>query len=126
MKTLFLSRWTKKRGPVSFRAKFAVNSFKRPSTVSNEPIIRFHFIIYNHKLTLFFLDLSAGVDVYADWIDACDAVAQDAAEAATAEQSGHSYRTLAGDHGRHSQFQSDRHLVSSLEADEYSQDYDDS
>ena len=25
------------------------------------------------------LDLSAGVDVYSDWIDACDAVAKDAA-----------------------------------------------
>ena len=28
---------------------------------------------------LVFLDLSAAVDVYADWIDACDAVAKDAA-----------------------------------------------
>lgn len=26
-----------------------------------------------------FLDLSAGVDVYSDWVDACDSVAKDAA-----------------------------------------------
>lgn len=28
---------------------------------------------------IMFLDLSAAVDVYSDWVDACDAVAKDAA-----------------------------------------------
>lgn len=77
---------------------------------------------------LFFVDLSAGVDVYSDWIDACDAVAQDAAEPAADEHAEHSYRGLAaGYSGRDSQFQPDRDLVPSLEVDdEYSRDYDES
>jgi transcription elongation factor Elf1 len=32
------------------------------------------------------VDLSAPVDVYADWVDACDAVAKEAAAANTASQ----------------------------------------
>lgn len=31
------------------------------------------------KLTHNLLDLSAGVDVYSDWVDACDAVAKESA-----------------------------------------------
>jgi transcription elongation factor Elf1 len=30
--------------------------------------------------TVRFLDLSASVDVYSDWVDACDAVAKDTAD----------------------------------------------
>ena len=72
------------------------------------------------------IDLSAAVDVYADWIDACDAVAQDAAEPAAGRQLENSYHGLAAGYGgRDSQLQSDQHLMPSLEADDgYPEDYD--
>jgi len=38
-------------------------------------------------------DLSAAVDVYAEWIDACDAVAKDAADA-TGKTAATSYREI--------------------------------
>lgn len=48
---------------------------KRESTVSSpcgpDPL--------NRGLALTALDLSAAVDVYSDWVDACDAVAKDTA-----------------------------------------------
>lgn len=76
---------------------------------------------------LVFSDLSAGVDVYSDWIDACDAVAQDAAEPASDEHPGHSYPSLTAEYMGDSQFRPDRHILPSLEVDdEYSKDYDDS
>ena len=74
-----------------------------------------------------FSDLSAGVDVYSDWIDACDAVAQDAAEPASDERPERSSAGPTAEYSRDPQFQSDRHVLPSLEIDdEYSKDYDDS
>lgn len=72
-------------------------------------------------------DLSSGVDVYSDWIDACDAVAQDAAEPTSEEHPERSYPGLTAEYSKDSQLQSDRHILPSLEVDdEYSKDYDDS
>lgn len=74
---------------------------------------------------LTFADLSAGVDVYSDWVDACDAVAQDAADLAAAEHIDHSHHGLAAEYGgKGSRFQLDQHLVPSLEVDDDSRDYD--
>lgn len=70
-------------------------------------------------------DLSAGVDVYSDWIDACDAVAQDAVDPATTEHVEYSYHGPAAEYGgKGSRFQLDRRLVPSLEVDDDSRDYD--
>ena len=38
---------------------------------------------FAHLLTCFATDLSQPVDVYSDWVDACDAVAKEAAAGAT-------------------------------------------
>ena len=73
------------------------------------------------------LDLSAAVDVYSDWIDACDTVAKEAAEASRIEVP-HSYSDLAAGAGgrRNSDMQIDRHLVAAVDDDEDGQgDYDD-
>lgn len=79
------------------------------------------------KLKVVISDLSSGVDVYADWIDACDAVAQDAVEPAPDERPERSYPGLTAEYSRDPQFQSDQHILPSLEMDdEYSKDYDDS
>ena len=70
-------------------------------------------------------DLSAGVDVYSDWVDACDSVAK---EAAGRDDAPHSYADLATGAGgrRNSDMQIDRHLVAAVEDDEDGQgDYDD-
>ncbi|MCJ1421354.1 hypothetical protein MMC32_007717 [Xylographa parallela] len=69
--------------------------------------------------------LSAGVDVYSDWVDACDSVAK---EAAGRDDAPHSYADLATGAGgrRNSDMQIDRHLVAAVEDDEDGQgDYDD-
>lgn len=51
-----------------------------------------------------FTDLSAGVDVYSDWIDACDSVAKETADA-TGEDDGlnhyQDHNTLVGSGRRH-------------------------
>ncbi len=66
------------------------------------------------------IDLSAGVDVYSDWVDACDTVAKEAADVPKADDGIDSYNDLAvGDNGRrNSDMQIDRHLVSAVEEDE--------
>ena len=60
-------------------------------------------------------DLSAPVDVYSDWIDACDAVAKDAAATADVDDGLNSYEDLAaGNERRNSEMNIDRHLVSAV------------
>lgn len=44
----------------------------------------------SQRLTDCFIDLSQAVDVYSDWVDACDAVAKDAADS-TAKSGGNTY-----------------------------------
>lgn len=77
-----------------------------------------------------FSDLSAGVDVYSDWIDACDAVAKDAADPDDpADGDGmESYHDLdTGIDHRNSQIQVDQHLVSAMEEnDDFQDDFDES
>lgn len=68
--------------------------------------------------------LSAGVDVYSDWIDACDTVAKEAADAPTADDGFHSYQDLAaGNERRNSEMNIDRHLVAAVGGNEYSGDF---
>ena len=63
-------------------------------------------------------DLSAPVDVYSDWIDACDAVAKDAVTTAEVEDGLNSYEDLvAGNERRNSEMNIDRHLVSAVGGD---------
>ncbi|SLM39048.1 transcription elongation factor [Lasallia pustulata] len=71
--------------------------------------------------------LSAAVDVYSDWIDACDTVAKEAAEASRIDPP-HSYSDLAAGAGgrRNSDMQIDRHLVAAVDDEEDGQgDYGD-
>ncbi|MCJ1486602.1 hypothetical protein MMC06_006780 [Schaereria dolodes] len=71
--------------------------------------------------------LSAAVDVYSDWIDACDAVAKEAADSTQNDQP-RSYADLAsGAGGRRSpDMQIDRHLVAAVDdQDDGVGDYDD-
>ncbi|KAI4135407.1 MAG: hypothetical protein LQ347_000700 [Umbilicaria vellea] len=71
--------------------------------------------------------LSDAVDVYSDWIDACDTVAKEAAEASRTDAP-HSYSDLAAGAGgrRNSDMQIDRHLVAAVDDEEDGQgDYDD-
>lgn len=73
------------------------------------------------------LDLSAAVDVYSDWIDACDAVAKEAA-GAPGDGGPSSYAHLATDAGgqRMSDTHVDRYELAAGEDDEDGQgDYDD-
>ena len=69
-------------------------------------------------------DLSAGVDVYSDWIDACDAVAK---EAAGRDDHPQNYTDLIrGSRGRrNSDMQVDRHLVAVTEEGEDEHNFDD-
>ena len=68
------------------------------------------------------------MDVYSDWIDACDAVAKEAA-GTTREDQPQSYADLATGAGgrRNSDMQIDRHLVAAVDHDEDDGqgDYDD-
>ena len=66
--------------------------------------------------TLSLLDLSAAVDVYSDWIDACDAVAKEAAGTGV-EDEPHSINDLAPNGRRNSDMQIDKHLVGVVEDD---------
>lgn len=61
------------------------------------------------------LDLSAGVDVYSDWIDACDAVAKDGTDPADGNEIDSYHDIEAGIGRRNSQIHIDRHLVSAIE-----------
>ena len=65
------------------------------------------------------VDLSAAVDVYSDWIDACDAVARETA-GAPGEDAPSSYAELAPATGRrrNSEMQIDRNLGADAEDDE--------
>lgn len=64
-------------------------------------------------------DLSAGVDVYSDWVDACDTVAKEAADASRPDDDLNSYQELAAGGGgrRNSDMQVDQHLVAAVEED---------
>jgi len=68
--------------------------------------------------------LSAGVDVYSDWIDACDTVAKEAADTSQANDGFNSYEDLAaGNERRNSEMNIDRHLVSAVGGNEYGGDF---
>ncbi len=70
------------------------------------------------------IDLSAGVDVYSDWIDACDTVAKEAADSTTVDDGLNSYQDLAaGNERRNSEMNIDRHLVSAVGGNEYGGDF---
>ena len=69
-------------------------------------------------------DLSAGVDVYSDWIDACDTVAKEAADTSQPNDGFNSYEDLAaGNERRNSEMNIDRHLVSAVGGNEYGGDF---
>ncbi|MCJ1234502.1 hypothetical protein MMC14_002463 [Varicellaria rhodocarpa] len=70
--------------------------------------------------------LSAAVDVYSDWIDACDAVAKEAA-GLPKDNASSSYADQSGMGGRRNMdTQIDKHSVPAVEDDEDGQgDYDD-
>lgn len=69
-------------------------------------------------------DLSAGVDVYSDWIDACDTVAKEAADTSQPNDGFNSYEDLAvGNERRNSEMNVDRHLVSAVGGNEYGGDF---
>lgn len=59
-----------------------------------------------------YLDLSSGVDVYSDWIDACDAVAKEAAHMTGDAEGSTRYQSHAAPLGlnRHSNVQQGRHM----------------
>ena len=82
---------------------------------------------YHSQLTsLCLLDLSAAVDVYSDWIDACDAVAKEAA-GLPKDNASSSYADQSGMGGRRNMdMQIDKHSMPAVEDDEDGQgDYDD-
>ena len=75
------------------------------------------------RLTMSATDLSAAVDVYSDWIDACDSVAKEAAHAGAADDGFNSYQDLAaGNERRNSEMNVDRHLVAAVGGNEYGRD----
>ncbi len=60
------------------------------------------------------------MDVYSDWIDACDTVAKEAADTTTVDDGLNSYQDLAvGNERRNSEMNIDRHLVSAISGTEY-------
>ena len=65
------------------------------------------------------------MDVYSDWIDACDSVAKEANDTNTAGDDGfNSYQDLAaGNKRRNSEMNIDRHLVSAVGGNEYGGDF---
>ena len=69
-------------------------------------------------------DLSAGVDVYSDWIDACDAVAKEAAGRDDQPQDYTDHVRGAGGR-RDPDMQVDRHLVAVTEEGEDEHNYED-
>lgn len=84
-------------------ARFVDSNSRRVSTVSLIPTLwNFSFTVMS-VLTVVYTDLSAGVDVYSDWIDACDSVAKEAAyTTGDGEDSGQYYeRAGLGDSEAH-------------------------
>ena len=78
------------------------------------------FASSNKWLTGGVADLSAGVDVYSDWIDACDTVDKEAADAQITDDGFNSYQDLAaGNERRNSEMNIDRHLVAAVGGNEY-------
>ena len=71
------------------------------------------------------IDLSGAVDVYADWVDACDQVAKENGE--EPEEGLNSYADLAGGAGgrRNSEMPYDRHVVAAAEGNTVADEYDD-
>ncbi|KAL9102934.1 MAG: hypothetical protein Q9163_001960 [Psora crenata] len=68
--------------------------------------------------------LSAGVDVYSDWIDACDTVAKEAAEAPNSYGGLNPYADrAAGNERRNSGMDNDHHVASAAVRDEYEGDF---
>ena len=71
-----------------------------------------------------YVDLSQGVDVYSDWIDACDAVAKEANDTQDVDDGLNSYSELAaGNERRNSEMNIDRHLVSAVGGNDYARDF---
>ena len=78
------------------------------------------FASIKKRLTGGVADLSAGVDVYSDWIDACDTVDKEAADAQVVDDGFNSYQDLAaGNERRNSEMNVDRHLVAAVGGNEY-------
>ena len=71
------------------------------------------------------IDLSGAVDVYADWVDACDQVAKENGE--EPDEGLNSYADLAGGAGgrRNSEMPYDRHVVAAAEGNTVVDEYDD-
>ena len=62
--------------------------------------------------------------MYSDWIDACDTVAKEAADAPAADDGFNSYQDLAaGNERRNSDMNVDRHLVAAVGGNEYGGDF---
>ena len=102
-----------------YLARFAGNSSRLALTVS--PIL---VRLRSYRLTYRSQDLSAGVDVYSDWIDACDTVAKEAADTSQVNDGFNSYEDLAaGNERRNSEMNIDRHLVSAVGGNEYGGDF---
>ena len=82
------------------------------------------FVFSNRRLTASVTDLSAAVDVYSDWIDACDAVAKKNIDTPAADDGFNSYQDLAASNERrNSEMNVDRHLVAAVGGNEYSGDF---
>ena len=77
MKARCQLRWIRKPGLVNYLVRSVGNSSRRVL------IVRFSFhargVGFEIFTDSFILDLSAAVDVYSDWVDACDTVAKEAA-----------------------------------------------
>lgn len=59
------------------------------------------------------------MDVYSEWVDACDAVAKDTADPPGDDDGIHSYYELAAENGRRaSGMPLDRHLVATVVGDD--------
>ena len=71
------------------------------------------------------VDLSAAVDVYSDWVDACDQVAKETG--GEPDEGLNSYADLAGGAGgrRNSEMPFDRHVVAAVEGTTVADEYDD-
>ena len=64
------------------------------------------------------------MDVYSDWIDACDSVAKDNEGATEPDDGLNSYADLAaGNERRNSEMNIDRHLVTAVGGNEYGGDF---
>ncbi|KAI9881375.1 MAG: hypothetical protein M1830_003382 [Pleopsidium flavum] len=103
----------KKAGTGELSCKVCGQSFQTGINCQSQQLIvadTVHFLLER--------DLSAAVDVYSDWIDACDTVAKEAADSEKIDAAS-SYADLdAGAGGRrNSDMQIDRHLVDVVDDD---------